>query len=107
MKKALVVAIVAISLGTTTVWAQDVNTAKADSTVANTVQAPADEFVRMDAHELPQAVQLTLGKTYSGGTIKEAYTATKGEEKCYKVVLVSKEGKDITVILNEKGEIKE
>ena len=97
MKKTLlVVAIATMSLGTTSVLAQDVN---------NT-QAPADEFVKMNAQELPEAVQLALGKEYSGGTIKEAYTATKGEEKLYKVVLISKEGEEITVILNEKGEIK-
>lgn len=107
MKKTLlVVAIATMSLGTTSVLAQDVNTAKADTTVVNNTQAPADEFVKMNSQELPEAVQLALGKEYSGGTIKEAYTATKGEEKLYKVVLISKEGEEITVILNEKGEIK-
>ncbi len=106
MKKVLAVAIVTMCLGTTEVFAQDVNTTKADTTTVNNSQAPADEFVKMDAHDLPQDVQLALGKEYSGYTIKEAYIATKEEEKLYKVVLVSKEGKDTTVILTEKGEIK-
>ena len=71
------------------------------------VQASAvqDDFVKIEVKELPQAVQDAIAKSYEGSTVKEAYVAGADGAKKYKVVLVDKDQKEQTVVLNEKGEV--
>lgn len=52
-----------------------------------------------------QAVQDAITKSYEGSTVKEAYVAGADGAKKYKVVLVDKDQKEQTVVLNEKGEV--
>ena len=64
-----------------------------------------DDFVKIEVKELPQAVQDAIAKSYEGSTVKEAYVAGADGAKKYKVVLVDKDQKEQTVVLNEKGEV--
>lgn len=64
-----------------------------------------DDFVKIEVKELPQAVQDAITKSYEGSTVKEAYVAGADGAKKYKVVLVDKDQKEQTVVLNEKGEV--
>jgi hypothetical protein len=50
-------------------------------------------------------VQDAIAKSYEGSTVKEAYVAGADGAKKYKVVLVDKDQKEQTVVLNEKGEV--
>ena len=50
-------------------------------------------------------VKDAITKSYEGSTVKEAYVAGADGAKKYKVVLVDKDQKEQTVVLNEKGEV--
>lgn len=90
-----------MGLGSSVAFAQEVN----DTTsVEAAQQAPQDEFTKIDAKELPDAVMSALAKSYEGGTIKEAYVAAKETGKVYKVIITTKEAQEVTVLMNEKGE---
>ena len=78
---------------------QGVQASAEQVSVENVMQ---DDFVKIEVKELPQAVQDAIAKSYEGSTVKEAYVA--GAKK-YKVVLVDKDQKEQTVVLNEKGEV--
>ncbi|MDD3038597.1 hypothetical protein [Bacteroides sp.] len=99
MKKLLVAVAMVLGMGTSVAFAQEVK----DSTVVE-AQTPQDEFVKIDANQLPEAVMKALSKDYEGASIKEAFA--KGEEgsKIYKVIVLTKEGQEVEVLLNEKGE---
>ena len=60
---------------------------------------------KRNAGRFPQAVQDAIAKSYEGSTVKEAYVAGADGAKKYKVVLVDKDQKEQTVVLNEKGEV--
>ena len=79
------------------------NAENANAVVA-TAQAPQDEYTKIEVKDLPAAVTEALGKAYPESTIKEASVTTKEEGKFYKVVVTQKDGTDVTVVLNEKGE---
>ena len=67
-------------------------------------QAPQDEFTKIDAKKLPDAVMNALAKSYEGASIKEVYSADKETGKIYKVILTTKDSQEVTVLLDEKGE---
>ena len=69
---------------------QGVQASAVQVSVENVMQ---DDFVKIEVKELPQAVQDAIAKSYEGSTEK------------YKVVLVVKDQKEQTVVLNEKGEV--
>ena len=74
---------------------QGVQASTVQVSVENVMQ---DDFVKIEVKELPQAVQDAITKAYEGSTVKEAYVA--GAD-----VLVDKDQKEQTVVLNEKGEV--
>lgn len=105
MKKVLVAVAVALvmglGLGSSVAFAQEVNNSTA---VETTAQAPQEEYTKIDAKELPAPVMEALAKSYEGASIKEAFVAAKETGKVYKVVIVTKDAQEVTVLLNEKGE---
>lgn len=105
MKKVLVALAMVMGLGSSVVFAN--GTTEAQS-VEQTQQNPQDEFTKVEAKDLPQAVVDALGKSYPGAVIKEAFISEKETGKIYKVVLtITKEDQsteEVTVLLNEKGE---
>jgi len=100
MKKVLVAVAMVLGMGSTTVFAQDVQTAQ----VVATQQAPQDEFVKIEVTELPQTVTDAVAKLGEGTTIKEAFVCTKEDGKVFKLVLTAEDGTETTVLFNEKGE---
>ena len=80
---------------------QGVQASTVQVSVENVMQ---DDFVKIEVKE-PQAVQDAIAKSYEGSTVKEAYVAGADGAKKYKVVLVDKDQKEQTVVLNEKGEV--
>lgn len=80
---------------------QNAQAVAVQASVENVMQ---DDFVKIEATDLPQAVQDAIAKSYEGNTVKEAYVAGADGAKKYKVVLVDKEQKEQTVVLNESGE---
>lgn len=97
MKKAfLTVAIIATMAiaSTSAVSAQE-------PTQAPTEQS-ANEFAKIEASALPEAVTAAVVKEYEGSTIKEA--SGNKEAKLYQVVITTSNGSDVTVIYNENGE---
>lgn len=99
MKKVLVALAVVMGLGTSVVFAQE-----AQPATVETAQVPQDEFTKIEVKDLPEAVTQALAKSYEGATIKEAAVAEKEAGKLYKILLVTTETKEVTVIMNEKGE---
>lgn len=99
MKKALVALAMIMGVGSSVVFAQEVN----NQTVTE-AQVPQDEFVKMDPTELPQAVMQTLAKEHEGSSVKEAYVKEKDGAKIYKVIIVAQDGQETKAILNENGE---
>ena len=81
MKKVLVAVALVMGLGSSVAFAQNAENANA---VVATAQAPQDEYTKIE--------------------VKEASVTTKEEGKLYKVVVTQKDGTDVTVVLNEKGE---
>lgn len=101
MKKVLVAVALVMGLGSSVAFAQKViNT----TSVEMQVQAPQDEYTKIDPKDLPEAVTQALVKNYEGAFIKEAYVAEKESGKVYKVILTTKDSQEVTVLLNEKGE---
>ena len=101
MKKVLVAVALVMGLGSSVAFAQEVENSTAVETQA---QAPQDEFTKIDAKKLPDAVMNALAKSYEGASIKEVYSADKETGKIYKVVLTTKDSQEVTVLLDEKGE---
>ena len=101
MKKVLVAVALVMGLGSSVAFAQEVENSTAVETQA---QAPQDEFTKIDAKKLPDAVINALAKSYVGASIKEAYVAEKESGKVYKVILTTKDSQEVTVLMNEKGE---
>lgn len=97
MKKVLVALAMILGAGSSVAFAQEVKT----EVVA---QTPQDEFVKMDPAKLPQAVLQALSTEHEGSSVKEAYVKEVDGAKIYKVIITGKDGMDIEVILNEKGE---
>ena len=48
----------------------------------------------------------SIRKTYAESVIKKAFV-TQTEKKTYKVIVVTADQKEVTVLLNEKGEVVE
>lgn len=105
MKKVVLAIAMVMGLGSSVAFAQEANLS-IDSVQVQ--QNPQDEFTKIDAKELPEAVMQALGKEYAGATIKEAFVASKEAGKVYKVVLVvtneDQSTTEVTVLKNEKGE---
>ncbi len=99
MKKVLIALAMIIGIGSSVVFAQEVN----NQTVTE-AQAPQDKFVKMNPTELPQVVMQTLAKDYENSSVKEAYVKEKDGAKIYKVIIIAQDGQETEVILNEKGE---
>lgn len=100
MKKVLVIALsMMLGAGSSAVWAQ-----VAGSPTVTEIQVQQDEFVKIDPADLPQAVAQTLAKDYAGTSVKEAYVKETDGTKIYKIIVVSADGAETTVLLNEKGE---
>ena len=104
MKKVLVALAMIMGLGTSVAFASVSGDTLA---VEQTLQTPQDEFTQIAAKELPAAVINALAKDYA--SIKEAFVSERETGKVYKVIVtVIKEDQsteDVTVLLNEKGEI--
>ena len=101
MKKVLVAVALVMGLGSSVAFAQEVENSTAVETQA---QAPQDEFTKIDAKKLPDAVMNALAKSYEGASIKEVYSADKETGKVYKVILTTKDSQEVIVLLDEKGE---
>ena len=101
MKKVLVAVALVMRLGSSVAFAQEVENSTAVETQA---QAPQDEFTKIDAKKLPDAVMNALAKSYEGASIKEVYSADKETGKIYKVILTTKDSQEVTVLLDKKGE---
>ncbi|MDD3508480.1 MAG: hypothetical protein PHY27_08655 [Parabacteroides sp.] len=65
-----------------------------------------DEFVVIEVKDLPAPVVESIRKTYAESVIKKAFI-TQTEKKTYKVIVVTADQKEVTVLLNEKGEVVE
>lgn len=65
-----------------------------------------DEFVVIEVKDLPAPVVESIRKTYAESVIKKAFV-TQTEKKIYKVIIVTADQKEVTVLLNEKGEVVE
>ena len=106
MKKVLVALAMIMGLGTSVAFAGVSGDTLA---VEQTMQTPQDEFTKIDVKDVPAVVINALAKDYEGAALKNAFVAEKETGKVYKVVLtVTKEDQsteDVTVLLNEKGEI--
>ena len=76
-----------------------------DSTVVITPAPAKDGFTQTNVETLPQQVLIFLEKTYPGALIKEAFVLTKDSSEIYNVVVLTKEGKEVSSTLNAKGEI--
>lgn len=99
MKKIVLMVVVAACVGFAS---QSVQAVTAQVSVENIMQ---DDFVKIDAKELPQAVQDAIVQSYKDNSIKEAYVAGAEGAKKYKVVLVDKDQKEQTVVLDEEGKV--
>lgn len=100
MKKVFVAVAMVFGLGSTAVFAQNVQAAQ----VVAAQQDPQDEFTKIEVTELPQAVTDAVAKSGEGITVKEAFVCTKEDGKVYKLVLTAEDGTETTVLFNEKGE---
>lgn len=100
MKKVVVAVAMIFGLGSSVAFAQEVK----ESTEVAAQQTTQDEFVKIDSTALPKLVQDALAKKYEGASVKEAYEASRAEGKVYKVVLITKDEKEVTALLDDKGE---
>lgn len=62
------------------------------------------DFTPMEVKDLPEAVQKAIATKYADATIKSAAFDTKDGVKIFKIVLLTKDSKEITTYYNEKGE---
>lgn len=108
MRKVVIAIAMVMGLGTSVAFAQEVNVSNVSNDTVQVQQNPQDEFTKIDAKELPEAVMQALGKEYPGATIKEAAVANKETGKVFKVVLVvtneDQTTTEVTALMNEKGE---
>lgn len=95
MKRAFLTTAIIASMAIATV-------ATAQTQIIISTEQTAEDFVKIETTALPEAVTAAVAKEYEGSTIKEAFE--KKEAKLYKVVITVSEGKEETVIYNEKGE---
>ncbi len=105
MKQILLTITMALGI-CTFVNAQTTPEKAAETTASTTVQTPDDGFAKVEMDALNQKIQTAIKENYSDFTVKAlAYNA---EKKLTKVTFVSKEGKEMIVLLNEEGkEVKE
>ncbi|MCD8269286.1 MAG: hypothetical protein LUD46_13100 [Parabacteroides sp.] len=98
MKKiVLMVAVVAcVAFASQNAQALTVNTS-----VENVAQ---DEYTKVELEDVPQAVKDAVAKDYEGSSIKEAFVAGADAAKKYKVVIVTEDQMEQTLLYNEKGE---
>ena len=99
MKKVLVVMAMAMSVGCMSAIA-----AETSINSAICCQSTQDEYTKIEVSAIPDVVKKAVEEAYPGQTIKEASEAEKDGAKTYKLVLVSAEETESTVIFNEKGE---
>ncbi|MDD2436264.1 MAG: hypothetical protein PHG27_03300 [Massilibacteroides sp.] len=82
-----------------------VQNADALTVVQSVENVNQDEFVKIEVKDLPQLVVDAVLKANEGATIKEAFVSGTDADKKFKVVAVSAEGEELTLIFNGKGEI--
>lgn len=75
-----------------------------DTTVVITPTQVKDGFIKINIETLPLQVQAFITKTYPESSINEAFELIKDSDKIYKVIILTKEGKEIISMLNAKGE---
>lgn len=103
MKKLFVAVALVMGLGTSVVFAENLNASTDTVNVVNVV----NEFKPIDVKDLPQTVQDAITKDYAEWTLKAAYVEETDGVKTYKVVLADQEENTATLIYNEKGEVQE
>lgn len=100
MKKLLFLLVLFLGIGTGGIQASTITVASTLETIVMT-----KDFNPIDVKQLPDSVQKAIAAKYSELTIKAAFYDTKDDgTKYYKVVFADKEGKEIIVYYNEKGE---
>lgn len=102
MKKVLVTVAMILGVSTFATFAQEVTPPVTEN--ATEATAPQDEFVKMDPSALPQSLVEKLAVTNEGASVKEAYVKETEGKKIYKLVLVTTDEQELTVILDENGE---
>lgn len=95
MKK--LVFVLALSLGSLTAFAQDMDEAQVDATEAVAAQ---DDFSEISASELPEAVTAAVAKNYPTATIDKAYV---NEAQQYKLEVSLEDGTSGTLYADENG----
>lgn len=106
MKKVLVSMTMIMGLGIPVAFAQAVIN---PPIVEEAKQAALDEFTKIAATKLPRAIIVALDKSYEGALIKDTFVREREAGKVYKVIVTvikkDRSTEDVTVLLNEKGEI--
>ena len=105
MKKVLVSMTMIMGLGTPVTFAQVIT----PPIVEEAKQAALDEFTKIATTKLPRAIIVALDKSYEGALIKDTFVREREAGKVYKVIVTvikkNRSTEDVTVLLNEKGEI--
>lgn len=105
MKKNVLLVAVALfmSLSSTGIAkANDVQVSVSDS--VSLASSQDDGFTVIDPLKLPEGVTKALVASYKDFKIKEAAFAETELGKVYKVILVSPDSKEVTILFNDKGE---
>lgn len=99
MKKLVLAVVMMMSVGafSSSMMAQEVT-----DSAAPQKEAVKDEFTKIEPSTLPDAVQQSLGKSYAGATVKEAFLSEENGVKIFKLIL-DKEGAETTLFMDETG----
>ncbi len=98
MKKIVLMAVIAMyAVCTSQIQAQ--NTVDNDKTEVKN----QDKFYEIDTAEIPQILQEGISKAYPDCRINSVYVSNNSTYVKYKVVLETREGKDIKVYFDDKG----
>lgn len=99
MKKIILMAMIAVSaVCTSQIQAQ--NTPGNDAQTENT-----DKFYEIDITEIPQILQEGVNKAYQDCLIKSVYVSNNSTFVKYKVVLMTREQKEMKVYFDDKGNV--
>lgn len=102
MKKLIFTAAMLLGVGALPAFAEDIQTTQTPTEVA---VADTDEFITIDAKELPQAIQDAIAKEYADLAINEAAVSKKDGVNTFRVILAGDGDTTTTVIFNENGEV--
>jgi hypothetical protein len=98
MKKLVLVLVLFVGLAST---ASAINM---NSTKQVQTERQMKDFTPIEVKDLPEPIQKAIAAKYADATIKSAAFDTKDGEKIFKIVLLTKDSKEITTYYNEKGE---